>query len=146
MNVVRKAGEKMHVFYKIDIDMKTNRTLEKPYEIHLEIHYFNKEFQMRIQNLVEKYRPAFEIKSKNLIVKKFTKNKIKLKLVSYRNKQYKAVMSGNDSCLYNLNYFNFQSGHFSFSERNEAEEAMYKIKETIKETLNKEALLFQQIF
>ncbi|AWC31048.1 hypothetical protein CG477_022955 (plasmid) [Bacillus cytotoxicus] len=126
--------------------MKTNRTWENPYEIHIEIHYLNKEFQMRIQNLVEKYRPAFEIKSKNFIVKHLQKDKVKIKLVSYKNKAYKAVMTGNDSGLYNLNYFNFQSGHFSFSERNEAEEAMYKIEEIIKETLNKEALLFQQIF
>lgn len=136
----------MHIFYKLDIDMKTNRTWEYPYEIHIEIDYLNKEFQMRIQNLVEKYRPAFEIKSKNFIVKHLQKDKIKIKLVSYKNKAYKAVMTGNDSCLYNLNYFNFQSGHFSFLERNEAKEAMYKIEEIIKETLNKEALLFQQIF
>ena len=102
--------------------MKINRTWEYPYEIHIEIQY------------------------KNFIVKHLQKDKIKIKLVSYKNKAYKAVMTGNDSCLYNLNYFNFQSGHFSFSERNEAEEAMYKIEEIINETLNKEALLFQQIF
>ena len=39
----------MHDFYKLNIDMKANRTMEKPYEIHIEIHYFNKEFQMRIK-------------------------------------------------------------------------------------------------
>lgn len=135
----------MHVFYKLDIDMKINRPLEKPYEIHIEIHYFNEEFKMRIQNLVEKYRPAFEIKSKNFIVKHLQKNKVKIKFVSYRNKEYKAVMTGDSSCLYNLNFFDFQIGQFAFSERNEAEEAMHKIKEIIKETLNKEALVFQQI-
>ncbi|MGG2119934.1 hypothetical protein AB1J99_30470 [Bacillus bombysepticus] len=136
----------MHVFYKLNIDMRANRTMEKPYEIHIEIHYFNKEFQMRIQNLVEKYRPAFEIKSKNFIVKHLQKNKVNINLVSYRNKEYKAVMTGDNSYLYNLNYFNFQSGYFSFSERNAAEETMYKMKEIIKGTLNKEALIFQQIF
>lgn len=135
----------MHVFYRIDADIKTNRTVDKPYEIHISIYYFNEEFKQRIQNVVKKYRPAFEIKYKNFIMKYLQKDKVKIKLISYSNEEYKAVMTDDISYLYNLNFFDFQSGHFSFSERNEAEEAMYKIKEIIRETLNTEVLLSQKI-
>lgn len=51
----------MHIFYKLDTDIKTNRTLAKPYEVCINISYLNEEFKQRIQNVVEKYRPAFEI-------------------------------------------------------------------------------------
>ena len=119
--------------------------MDKPYEIHISIYYFNEEFKQRIQNVVKKYRPAFEIKYKNFIMKYLQKDKVKIKLISYSNEEYKAVMTDDISYLYNLNFFDFQSGHFSFSERNEAEEAMYKIKEIIRETLNTEVLLFQKI-
>jgi len=135
----------MHVFYKIDTDIQTNRALVKPYEVHINIHYFNDEFKRRIQNVVKMYEPAFEIKYKNFFMKHLLKDQFKIKLVSHGAKEYKAVMTDDISCLYNLNYFDFQSGQFSFSERNEAEEAMYKIKEIIRETLNTEALLFQRI-
>ncbi|PET96751.1 hypothetical protein CN527_21030 [Bacillus cereus] len=134
----------MHVFYKIDTNIQTNRTLVKPFEVQININYLNEEFKERIKNVVENYRPAFKIRPKNFILRWLQKDKFKIKLISYSNEAYRSVMTGDDSCLYNLNYFDFQSGYFSFSERNEAEEVMYKIKEIIRETLNTEALLFHQ--
>ncbi|MDG1604625.1 hypothetical protein P7D05_17660 [Bacillus paranthracis] len=135
----------MHVFYRLDTDIKVNRELKEPYVIYIKIHYFNDEFKRRIQNVVKMYEPAFEIKYKNFFMKHLQKDQFKIKLVSHSAKEYKAVMTGDSSCLYNLNFFDFQSGQFSFLERNKAEEAMYKIKEIIKKTLDKEALKFQQI-
>ncbi|EJQ01696.1 hypothetical protein IE1_05538 [Bacillus cereus BAG3O-2] len=51
-------------------------------------------------------------------------------------------MTGNYSYLINLEYFDFENGMYTFLNRNEAEEAMIKIKEIIIETLNKESLVF----
>ncbi|MED2366832.1 hypothetical protein P4W17_24570, partial [Bacillus thuringiensis] len=61
------------------------------------------------------------------------------------NKEYRAVKTGNYYYLSNLNSFDFERGLFSFVERNEAEEVMYKMKKIIRESLNKEALMFQRV-
>ncbi|MEC2869960.1 hypothetical protein ACIQHV_27770 [Bacillus bombysepticus] len=135
----------MHIFYKLDIDININRTVEKPYEIYIEIHYFNEEFKQRIKNLTKKYRPAFEVKYKNFIARHLHKDKFKIKLVSCTNKEYRAAKTGNYYYLSNLNSFDFERGVFSFVERNEAEEMMYKMKKIIGESLDKEALVFQRV-
>lgn len=135
----------MHIFYKLDIDINTNRTMEKPYEIHIEIHYFNEDFKQRVKNLAKKNRPAFEVKYKNFIVRHLQKDKFNIKLVSCTNREYRAVKTGDYSYLSNLNSFDFERGVFSFVEHSGAEEAMYKMERIIREALNKEALVFQRI-
>ncbi|HDR7001824.1 TPA: hypothetical protein QCW13_005063 [Bacillus cereus] len=135
----------MHIFYQLDTNIEVNRTLEKPYVLHVKICYFNDEFKQRIQNVVKIYQPHFEIKYKNFIVKYLQKDHFKIKLVSYRNREHRALWTGNFSYLINLKYFDFENGIYTFLNRNEAEEAMHKIKEIIIETLNKESLVFQKI-
>ncbi|ACI30636.1 hypothetical protein BCH308197_B0031 (plasmid) [Bacillus cereus H3081.97] len=134
----------MHIFYKLDTNIEVNRTLEKPYVLHVKICYFNDEFKQRIQNVVKIYQPHFEIKYKNFIVKYLQKDHFKIKLVSYRNREYRALWTRNFSYLINLEYFDFENGIYTFLNRNEAEEAMHKIKEIITGTLNEESLIFHR--
>ncbi|HHB1957442.1 TPA: hypothetical protein ACOQ43_005554 [Bacillus cereus] len=129
----------MHTFYKIDTNIEVNRTLEKPYVLHVRICYFNDEFKQRIQNMVKIYEPAFEIKYKNFITKYLQKEHFKIKLVSYRNKEVRALRTGHLSHLINVEHFDFENDMYAFLKRNEAEEAMHKMKEAITEILNKEA-------
>ncbi len=129
----------MHTFYKLETDIEVNRTLEKPYVLNIKVHYFNDEFKQRIQNMVKIYEPAFEIKCKNFILKYLQKEHFKIKLVSYRNKEVMASQTGHLSHLINVEHFDFENDMYVFLKRNEAEEAMYKMKEAITEILNKEA-------
>lgn len=135
----------MHVLYQIGSDIKVDRTMLEPYEVHISICYLNDSFRERIQNIVERYKPAFQIKRKNLLRRILQKDNFNIELVSYINKERTFELTGKVEHLVGLYSFDFKCGSFSFLERFEAEEALSKLTEIIRRDLENEAIKFQKI-
>ncbi|ADY24934.1 hypothetical protein P4U05_18410 [Bacillus paranthracis] len=135
----------MHAFYQIGSDIKVDRTALEPYEVHISIRYLNDEFREKIQNIVERNKPAFQIKRKNLLRRILQKDNLNIELVSYVHKERMFHLTGEAEYLVGLYLFDFKCGSFSFLERFEAEEALSKLTEIIHQDLDNEAIRFQKI-
>ncbi|MGI2710132.1 hypothetical protein [Bacillus cytotoxicus] len=68
--------------YQMNTEIQIDKTALKPYIVLIEVHYLNNEFRERIQNIVERYRPAFQVRRKNILKRILQKDNLDIKLVS----------------------------------------------------------------